>query len=54
MQNSQLEGDKKQSTPTKWHCNGDCQSFGDFLGCSREENINNDSEENYPYYSPEV
>lgn len=54
LQNSQLEGEKNQSTHNKWHCNGDCQSFGDFLGCPGEKNIDNDSEYNCPYYLPEM
>ncbi len=50
----QLEGEERQKTPYKWHCNGDCQCFGDFVGCAGEKNIDNDSERNCPYYAPEV
>lgn len=49
-----MEGDKKHSTHNKWYCNGDCQSFGDFLRCLGEENIDNDTEKNCPYYLPEM
>ncbi len=50
----QLEGKTNQSIDNKWHCNGDCQHFGDFLGCPGEQNIDSDSENNCPYYSPEM
>lgn len=51
-QNSQLEGETVHTF--KWHCNGDCQCFGDFLGCLGEKNIDNNSKSNCPYYLPEM
>lgn len=51
--NSQVEVDSN-ITINKWHCNGDCHFFGDYTGCPGEKNIDNDSEENCPYYSPEM
>lgn len=38
----------------KWHCVGDCQYFSDFPTCPGENNIDNKSENNCPYYSSEI
>ena len=52
-QNSQFEVDSNISI-NKWHCNGDCHYFDDFPKCPGENNIDNSSEENCPYYLPEI
>lgn len=55
QQNLQLEGEANEVILNrKWHCNGDCQFFGDILGCPGERNEDNNSKNNCPYYLPEV
>lgn len=50
---SKLKHDAKIADD-KWHCNGDCQYFDYFPKCPGENNIDNSSENNCPYYSPQI